>query len=77
VEFWQAITDEEVDSTKRTIKGVRAAQKAVNALLTFQNVPALSITTNTVAGYMIATADKLYVVREEAAREGGTSKPSQ
>ena len=65
-EFWAAITDKEVDTTKRSIKGVRALQKAVNALLISQSAPPLATEVNTIAGYLIATADKLYVVRNKA-----------
>jgi len=64
--FWDAITDQEVDTTKRVIAGTYAAQKAVNALLVFQGAPELAIDVNTRAGYLIATANKLYAVRNSA-----------
>lgn len=64
-EFFDAITDENADSTQKSIKGVKAAHKIANVFLHFQNAPALSITTNNIAGYFVATADQLYVVQEE------------
>ncbi|MGH7966413.1 MAG: hypothetical protein ACRERD_32075 [Candidatus Binatia bacterium] len=74
-EFWNAIADEKVDTTKRTIKGVRAGQKAVDALLTFQGAPSLATNVNLLAGFAVATADKVYVVRANDEQRDKRSPP--
>ena len=68
-EFWDAISDEKVDATKRTIKGLRVAKKALSALLLFEGASALPTNVNMIAGFILATADKLYVVRGRHAEE--------
>ena len=64
-EFYDAITDETADLTEQTIKGVKAAQKLTNTFLHFQNASSIATTTNSISGYLIATADSLYVVRDD------------
>ena len=66
-ELFKEISEEEFDGTKATIKSVRLASKAVDALLTLQGAPDSATMINSIAGLCIATADKLYVARLDEA----------
>jgi hypothetical protein len=63
VDLFNEVREEDVDGGKATIKSIRIASKAVDALLTYQGAPEPAILANSIAGLCIATADKLYVVR--------------
>lgn len=71
-DLFKEISEEEFDGTKATIKSVRLANKAVDALLTFQGAPDSATMINSIAGLCIATADKLYVARLDEAGAPGT-----
>jgi hypothetical protein len=63
VDLLKELSQEEIDATETTIKSVRLANKAVDALLTLQGATGPAMTANRIAGLCIATADKLYVAR--------------
>jgi hypothetical protein len=70
-DLFKEISEEEFDGTKATIKAVRLANKAVDALLTFQGAPDSATMINSIAGLCVATADKLYVARLDEAGTPG------
>ena len=68
VDFWQQLSEEEVDSTEVAIAGVKVLSSAVGLALSLIQAPAYAQATNTVAGLVVATAGKLYAVRTEVAK---------
>lgn len=74
-DLFQEIREDDVDMAKVAIKGVKAAHKAVDALLTYQGAPDPAKLVNSIAGLCIATADHLYIARlqdMEALKQGGS-----